>query len=40
MFAMRKKRNWITAADFGSALEKLRRRADEVGEASPNNMFG
>ena len=40
MFAMRKKRNRITAADFGSALEKLRKRVDGMNKASPNHMFG
>ncbi len=40
MFAMRNRRKRITAADFGSAIEKLRKRADRVDEAMSNNMFG
>ncbi len=40
MFAMRGRRSRITANDFTSALDKLRKRAAEVDESSTNTMFG
>ncbi|MCK5772671.1 MAG: proteasome-activating nucleotidase [Thermoplasmata archaeon] len=40
MFAMRNRRNRITAADFTSALEKLKKRAAGADEGATHTMFG